>query len=169
MDHEEFRRTVQRHKDRVHSYASWMLRDAEEAQDVAQEALLRLWTHRHSVDGSCKGWLLRTTHNLCIDRIRRRRARPEVGGEALAAAPAVSKEPGPYRLAAAGQAGERIALALEGLSPRDRALVLLREVEGMSYEEIASALGIPMGTMKAALHRAREKLRVALARAGVQP
>ena len=173
MDRDGFRETVLGHKDRVHSHALWMLRDREEARDVAQEAFVRLWEHRAEVvDGAARGWLLRTAHNLCIDRLRRRAARPEgplgpAAGEGPGGPAAATADP--ERLAASAETGRAIRGALGALSPRDRAAVLLREVHGLSYEETARALGVPLGTLKAALHRARERLRRELAAAGVTP
>jgi len=169
MDRDEFREAVLQHKDRVHSYASWMLRDGEEARDVAQEALVRLWQNSGKVhNGSARAWLLRTARNLCIDRIRRRKTRPEVDEGQILALPG-DPGPGPERLAASTELGRTLDRALEKIRPRDRALVLMREVEGLTYDEIAQAMGLPLGTLKAALHRAREKLRRELTGAGVTP
>ena len=68
MENEAFERAVHAHKDRVHSYAVMMLRDVEEARDVAQEALVRLWNNRNKVDpDGARPWLMRATHNLCIE------------------------------------------------------------------------------------------------------
>ena len=76
MNSDEFGRVVTAHTDRVHSYAAWMLQDLEDARDVTQETLMRLWGHRGKVHHAAAGtWMLRTTHNLCLDRLRRRRRR----------------------------------------------------------------------------------------------
>lgn len=166
----EFQAAVLEHKDRVHSYARGILRDPEDAKDVAQECLVRLWHHRERVEAGpgCKSWLLRSAHNLCIDRLRRRSTRPEGQHDANAEEPRDAR-PGPERLAVSTQIGGRLERALMELDHRDRAIVLLREVEGLSYEEIAETLGLKMGTLKATLHRTREKLRTALVRAEVAP
>jgi RNA polymerase sigma-70 factor (ECF subfamily) len=79
------------------------------------------------------------------------------------------RRPNPERLAASTQLAIRLERALGDLDRRDRAIVLLREVEGLSYDEIADVLGLKLGTLKATLHRAREKLRSALTRAEVTP
>lgn len=164
-----FREAVLAHKDRVHSYAVGMLRHREDARDVAQEALVRLWQHRHEVhDGAAKAWLLRTAHHLCLDRMRRRAVRAESDLETLE--PVLpAGDPSPERSAASEQLGRRLEAALLALPPRDRAIVLMREVQGMAYEEIAEVLDLPMGTLKAALHRTRERLREDLSRVGVAP
>ena len=166
----EFEAAVLEHKDRVHSYACRILRDPEDAKDVAQECLVRLWCHREQVEPGalCRSWLLRSAHNLCIDRLRRRSSRPEVAQDEHEADSADAR-PGPERLASSSEIAGRLERALLDLDHRDRAIVLLREVEGLAYEEIAELLGLKMGTLKATLHRAREKLRHALVRAEVTP
>jgi RNA polymerase sigma-70 factor (ECF subfamily) len=166
MDAEAYRELVIRHKDRVNSYASWVLGDREEGADVTQEALIRLWAHRKRVrPEAAKSWLMKTTYRLCIDHTRRRRVRGEVGSEALG--PISDQGPGPDQKTWSGEVGRLIEGALTRLSPPDRAAVLLREVEGMSYDEISRILDLPLGTVKAKLHRSRERLRQDLIGAGV--
>ena len=172
MDASAFERVAREHKDRVHGHAIWLLRDREDARDVAQEVLVRLWKNLDRVpEEAAKGWLMATTHRLCIDRHRRRAARPEVpeNPDLPFDQHTASPDPGPDRIAHGGGVGSAIERALQILVPRDRAAVLMREVEGMTYEEIALALEIPVGTVKAALHRSRERLRERLAREGVRP
>lgn len=169
MEAEAFERVVMEQKDRIFSYASLMLRDRAEAQDVAQDALIRLWNHRREVeDEGAHRWLRRTTHNLCIDRLRRRKSRPETSVSETVDCGA-DGGPGPQRLAESGELAAALTSALEALHERDRAVILLREVEGLGYNEIAEILRVPLGTLKARLHRAREHLRARLVRAGVAP
>lgn len=169
MERDGFERLVGAHKDRVYSYAAWMLHDLEEARDVTQETLVRLWQNRAKVrEASAKSWLLTTAHHLCIDRIRRRKSRPEVGVDAPGV-PTVDTRPRPDRLAGSAETARAIDRALDALTPQDRAVVLMREIQGMSYEEIARALDLPLGTLKAKLHRARDRLRRRLVVAGVTP
>jgi RNA polymerase sigma-70 factor (ECF subfamily) len=165
MDIKAFERVAREQKDRLFSYAARMLRHPAEAQDVAQEALVRLWQHRGQVDGdTARFWLRRTTHNLCIDRLRRRRSSPEVDVEPKEAI-SPDERLGPGRLAEASELGGLIEDALGKLSPRDRAVLVLREVQGLPYAEIAEILDVPLGTLKARLHRAREQLRTRLVNA----
>ena len=165
----EFEAAVMEHKDRVHNYARGILRDPEDAKDVAQECLIRLWRHREQVEpgAGCRSWLLRSAHNLCIDRLRRRSTRLEAVRDD--AADPTDGRPGPERLTSSAQVAGRLERALLDLDHRDRAIVLLREVEGLAYEEIAELLDLKLGTLKATLHRAREKLRHALVAAEVTP
>jgi RNA polymerase sigma-70 factor (ECF subfamily) len=169
MDDGGYERIVMEHKDRILSYATMMLRDSSEAQDIAQESLVRLWQHRAGVDGDgAVHWLRRTAHNLCIDRLRRRRSRPETCDED-AVARGVDPAAGPDRRAESGQMVGMLQRALAALPERDRAVILLREVQGLPYGEIAEILDVPLGTLKARLHRAREQLRARLTRSGVAP
>jgi RNA polymerase sigma-70 factor (ECF subfamily) len=169
MEGDLFERIVREQKDRIYSYAAMMLRNTTEAQDVAQEAMVRLWQHRARVDADgAPFWLRRTTHNLCVDRLRRRRTRREIGAEPNDAVTA-DRRHGPQRLVESSELGEQIGGALADLSPRDRAVVILREIQGLPYAEIARLLEVPLGTLKARLHRAREQLRTRLVRAGVTP
>ena len=169
MDDQAFEAATIMHKDRVHSYAVLMLRDTEEARDVSQEALVRLWKNWDKVEhDGIRPWLMRTTHNLCIDRLRKRKVRSEVDGENVF--PLQSDgSPGPGQRAESGEVGRAILEALGTLSSEDRAVVILREVQGLPYDEIARSLDVPLGTLKARLHRARERLRAQLTRAGMTP
>lgn len=169
MTDEGFERAVTEHKDRIHNYAVWMLRDRDEARDVSQEVLVRLWRHRSEVEGrGARAWLLRVTHHLCIDNLRRRSVRAAVEVDPLAGT-LPDGNPGPERFAASEELGRALQDALFSLNPRDRAVVLMREVQGMAYEEIARVLDLPLGTLKTILHRSREKLRHELVQAGISP
>ncbi len=169
MQDEAFDRAVLEQKNRVYTYAAMLLRDPIEAQDVAQETMIRLWQHKDKVETEAtRYWLRRTAHNLCIDRIRRRNSRPESELEPAEGSTATA-DPDPERLAESGELGEAITAALAKLSTGDRAVLILREVQGLPYDEIAHALAVPLGTLKARLHRARENLRRRLTRAGVTP
>jgi len=168
MGTDGFEQAVLEHKDRIYSFAAMMLRDPADAQDVAQETMVRLWQNRQTVvPETARAWLTRTAHNLCIDRIRRRRVRNEVDPEAAREAP--DGQPGPLRLAASSELGRALARAIADLTPDYRAVVILREIQRLPYDEIASSLGVPLGTLKARLHRAREQLRERLVRDGVTP
>jgi RNA polymerase sigma factor (sigma-70 family) len=166
MDGPSYRQAVLAHKDRLYGYAARFLGRPEDARDVAQEALVRLWEHRHELDGAPpRAWLLRTVHHLCVDRLRR----AHISEDEVPVELADASTPSPEARACSRQLGAVVASALAALSPRDRSVLLLRDVEGLSYEECAQVLGVPLGTLKAIVHRARERARVRLAAAGVLP
>lgn len=169
MEANDFRRTLEEHGDRVFSYAVWLLGDIEEAGDVVQDGLMRLWTHRAGVAIEAgRPWLMRTIHRLCIDRFRRRAVRRETAlDEAVGDPPA--RELHAERHLELSELQTEIGRALSQLQPRDRALIVMREMQGMTYQEIARAADLPINTLKPAIHRARERLRRELTRAGVKP
>jgi RNA polymerase sigma-70 factor (ECF subfamily) len=170
MQDKAFEQAVLEHKDRVGAYAAMMLGDSMEAQDVAQEAMIRLWRNRGGVDErGARPWLMRTVHNLCIDLLRKRKVRSEVDeGEKVVNGRAGS-EPDALQLAESGETGRTIRWALENMAEQDRAVLVMREVQGLPYDEIAKSLDLPLGTLKARLHRARDRLRAKLIRVGVTP
>ncbi len=169
MTNDTYRDAVQEIKDRVFSYSARLLGDVEEAKDVAQEALVRLWEHRESIPDTARAraWTLRTAHNLAMDRLRQRSARPQVAEEVLEFLPTRGADP--ERRASGRESVRQLEKALATLGESERSVVLMREVHGLSYDEMAGILGAPLGTIKARLHRGRERLRELLREAGVRP
>lgn len=144
---------------------------ATDAEDLAQETFIRIYRHLGSFDGraSLKTWVFRVTVNLCSSRLSRRRLLtlpvrstedPEEEGVLL-----VDPERSPESLSLARDAAERIEAALRLLQPNFRAAVVLRDLEGLSYEEIAEVLDIHIGTVRSRIARGREGLRLLLEKA----
>lgn len=169
MDADAYCSAVREIKDRVYTYAAYLLGDQEQAKDVAQEALVRLWEHRSSVPevNSARAWTLRTVHNLAIDLLRSRRTRRDVGPEALD----VRESPGrgQQEVIEVSEGRAAVRMGLLRLTAEDRGILLMREFQMLSYDEIARILDIPLGTVKVRLHRARQRLREVLEEAGVKP
>jgi RNA polymerase sigma-70 factor (ECF subfamily) len=119
---------------------------------------------------AARPWLVRTAHNLCLDRIRFTRSgrAGALSNTELLASIAADGETSPDRRAALRETTEAIAGALALLAPRDRGVLLMREVHGLRYDEMAEVLGLPLGTLKAVVHRARERFREKLLAAGVR-
>jgi RNA polymerase sigma-70 factor (ECF subfamily) len=167
-DHEAFRVLVERYQGRVHRLALRILRDDERARDAAQEAFLKAYRGLERFEGrsSFYTWLYRLTFNLCLDLQRRDRSKREVEwDEAVAHAgpdpggPVMeSADGGPAGALERAEIRERLAAAVDTLPEVHRETLLLREVEGLSYSEIAQALGIPKGTVMSRLHYARRKV-----------
>lgn len=149
---------VARYADVVYTMAYRLTGDDEEARDLAQDVLIRLHKGlRRYKAGNFEGWLYRTTVNAFRDRLRKRKRLRE---------DALPDEPPPL------QAGERVEeeielrelhdvvqRALVKLPPEYREAVVLRDLEGRSYEEIAEILDVPAGTVRSRIHRGREALR----------
>ncbi|MEZ6197564.1 MAG: sigma-70 family RNA polymerase sigma factor [Planctomycetota bacterium] len=127
-----------------------------EAEDVAQEAFLRLSRHAGEVDGSrpLRGLVLRIVRNLVIDRARRGRA-----GSLDEAGPADGRATDPFEAAARSEERSVLRAALEGLSPRWRSVLYLRDGLDLSYREIGEVVGITEDVVRVTLHRARRRLR----------
>jgi RNA polymerase sigma-70 factor (ECF subfamily) len=153
-----------------------MLRNEEEARDVVQEAFLRVYRALSTFDQSRKfsTWILRITTNLCIDHIRRRKVRTlsidvDPRDEERVPVILVDKRPGPQERYGQTSLGELLDEMILQLPPIYRAVVELRYTEQLSYEEIAQVLEIPLGTVKARLHRAHHQLKDRLLMAGFSP
>jgi len=161
VDSTEFEHTVRRYRDRVYGFAVHFLGDRREAEDVTQEVFIRLWNHHHNLDGvSAQAWLFRVARNSCIDVYRHTRLQRSVVSD---------DEAGMERVAADSQSPdqwteqqiveEHLQTALDSLSEPQRSIVILREIQGLKYDEICQALQLPMATVKVYLHRGRRTLR----------
>ncbi len=163
-----FRTLVERHQRKVYAMALSMLRDPDAARDVVQDAFIKVYQHLGDFQGASGfyTWLYRIAMNLCIDRTRRakRFAQVEFDDAAAAEDPGLS-DVSPYRLgfdpAQALKDKEirgRVQKALEALSPNHRAVIVMREVDGLSYKEIAEAMECSEGTIMSRLFHARKKM-----------
>jgi RNA polymerase sigma-70 factor (ECF subfamily) len=181
-DHDAFRILVERYQGRAFRLALRILRSEEAARDAVQEAFLKAYTGlaRFEERSSFFTWLYRLVTNQCIDMRRRehaerradwREAEAPLDEAALRLAPeAEGALPElPADAFARKELRERLDAAIGELPEAARATLLLREVDGLSYAEIADAQGIPRGTVMSRLHYARRKLQLALREAGVEP
>lgn len=151
MDTQTYHRCIDEHSDGVFRFALKHLRDRETARDIVQEAFLRLWKHLDRVDGAkAKSYLYTTAHHLIVDHAVRaeRSTRFETWHEDAL----VTHQP---------DAGlkELIDRSLQALTPGQRTLVLLRDLEGFSYEEIGDMLGLDLTRVKVYLFRARQAMK----------
>jgi RNA polymerase sigma-70 factor (ECF subfamily) len=157
--------TARAYRRRVYSFARYLLSSREEAEDVTQEVLLRLWRHQDGVEEERLGsWLLRVTRNACYDLLRRRRSEAATNTMATSlddetVAELVSAEPDPQSRAMAADFRRRLLGALGELGEPYKSIIILREVQGLAHREIGEALGIPEVTVRVHLHRGRKKLR----------
>jgi RNA polymerase sigma-70 factor (ECF subfamily) len=169
---EPFGVLVKRYQDRVYNLAYRLLGDADEALDAAQDAFVRAYAALERFDPSrpFAPWLYRIATNACIALLRRRR--PEIVSldallwEEQGCSRAAAREPrdseDPQRLLERAAHVEEIQAAVQALPEGYRTILLLRYQEDMSYDAIAQVLGVPLGTVKTHLHRARQLLRRAL-------
>jgi len=152
---ERFRAVMLPHLDAAYGFARWLTRDPVQAQDLAQEAMLRALRYFHAFRGEeARPWLLRIVRNTWIDS--RRHAGAEQPLEAVEDRP--TEAPDPEQNALAGDRRRHIAAALATLPAEMREILVLREIEDLAYKEIATVLDLPIGTVMSRLARARERL-----------
>jgi RNA polymerase sigma-70 factor (ECF subfamily) len=168
-DIEAFEPLVEKYRQRVWRLAFQVLRDREEAWDCAQDAFVRAFQSLASFRGQSAfyTWLFRIAMNVATDRLRSRGAQARAfGTQAIPAEEwertAPDPEARPDEAALGAERRERISQALDTLPPNARAIIMLSDVEGLSYREIASVLNCPIGTVMSRLHNARKRLRSAL-------
>jgi RNA polymerase sigma-70 factor (ECF subfamily) len=163
-----FTKLADDYRDRVYTFARYSLRHREEAEDVTQEVMVRLWQRadRGGLDIDNVGaWVMRVARNAVIDVIRRRRTRTAVIADEVDFDLATHYTAGPADTGDGVESREfREALetALARMEDPYRSILVMREIQGLQYQEICDALEIPLNTMKVYLHRGRRVLREAL-------
>lgn len=174
-----FDQLVRLYKDRVHAFVARRLSDPVEAEDIAQEAFVRAYRHLPSFRGgaSFQSWLHRIAGNLTIDSLRKRQRRGnqysldaplEIDGGLVAReliAPSCCE---PHQGLETTELQREVHSAIRGLSPKLRAVVVLHELQGLNYREIAQTLGCPVGTVKSRMFNARAQLKQNLLRPGAR-
>jgi RNA polymerase sigma-70 factor, ECF subfamily len=141
----------------------------EEAEDVTQEIFIRIYQNLRSFrasTGSFQNWVLRLSRNLIIDRYRQARRFQQCGGSLELDAMHLEDQsrPSPHRNVERAEAARLIRQALGTLSPESKEAIIMRDLEGMSYQEMAVILGIPEGTVKSRISRGRTALARQLSR-----
>lgn len=146
----------------VHRFSVRMCKNVTDAEDVLQDTLISVANHLGEFEGrsSLSSWVFALTRSACARKRRGLKNRPPVSDDALAETPDTA--PTPEAQAADHELSSALTGALDGLSDEHREIILLRDVEGLSAPEAASALGISVDAVKSRLHRAREALRGAL-------
>lgn len=169
-----FRELIRRYERPVFSLVHRMVRDRESAEELAQDTFVKALNNidRYSPEFKLSSWLFKIANNLAIDHLRKTRL-PTIS---MSGAPgavtaseieatsfeAVSGAPTALEALEARELGSAIERAIGHLRPEYRSCIIMRHVEGRSYEEIATTLDLPLGTVKTYIHRARHELRKAL-------
>ncbi len=162
-----FEELVRLYEKRVYAVALRSSGNPEDAADIVQEVFLRAWRSIESFrgDSGFSTWLFRITMNLCVDHARHKHAQPQtqpIVTDDETERPLPDPAPTPEEHLDNRELGRELAAALEEISEEHRRIVLLRDVSGMSYTEIAEVLEISEGTVKSRLSRARIALRKVL-------
>lgn len=157
---------VLHYQEQAYNVAYRIMGDADSAADAAQEAFIAAYRAIQSFrGGSFRAWLLRIVTNACYDELRRRKRRPQASLEALHVeddAPdphLVAHSENPENYAQRMELQRAIMNCLQSLPADQRAVAILSDVEGLSYEEIAESVGVALGTVKSRLSRSRARLR----------
>lgn len=165
-DDRAFNEVYSRFEDMVYNLAYRLSGNREEAADLTQEIFLRVFRHLGSFGGrsTLKTWIFRIAVNHCRDRLSRWHPPTQPIGEEPGDGVAVYPDPsrGPEELAVAADAKRRVEQALTCLPQVFREVVVLRDIEGLSYEEIAEVLTVRIGTVRSRIARGREQLRALL-------
>jgi RNA polymerase sigma-70 factor (ECF subfamily) len=169
-----FRELVRRYERPVFSLIFRMVRDRETAEDLAQDTFIKVLNHidRYRPEFKLSSWLFKIANNVAIDHLRKRQIDTVSIDGSPHAMSAAEIEATSFEVAArqetaleeleSRELGSAIERAIASLRPEYRACIMLRHVEGRSYEEIAATLDLPLGTVKTYIHRARHQLRDAL-------
>lgn len=169
-----FRELIRRYERPVFSLIYRMVRDSTAAEDLAQDSFIKVLNHldKYRPEFKFSSWLFKIANNVAIDHLRRRQLDTVSMDGSPHASSASEVEASRFELAdqaespldelASRELGESIEAAIGSLRPEYRNCIMLRHVEGRSYEEIAATLDLPLGTVKTYIHRARHQLREAL-------
>jgi RNA polymerase sigma-70 factor (ECF subfamily) len=169
-----FRELVRRYERPVFSLVFRMVRDSATAEDLAQDTFIKVLNHidKYRPEFKFSSWLFKIANNVAIDHLRRRQLDTiSMDGSPNAATAAdveatsfdiADKSESALEVMEAKELGSSIERAIGALRPEYRSCIMLRHVEGRSYEEIAATLDLPLGTVKTYIHRARHQLREAL-------
>jgi len=158
-----FEQTVLPHLDAAYNLARWLTRNDQDAQDVVQEAYLRALKFFGGFHGGeSRAWLLTIVRNTCFTWLRRNRGHELTIDLEEEIQSLESPAPNPETVLLQSADEQRLKQALEELSAEFREVVILRELEGLSYKEIAEIAGVPIGTVMSRLARARKRLQQSL-------
>ncbi len=170
-----FNRLVLRYQDMAYNVAYRIMGNGDDAADVVQDSFVKAYQRIGQLrGGSFKAWLLRIVTNTCYDRLRYRKRRPTVSldemmGDSPHSVHLRSEASGPEEAALRAEREEIIQKGISMLPPDQRAVLVLSDVEGFSYREIAEIVQVPIGTVRSRLARARAKMRDYLKEEGILP
>ena len=171
MSEDVFLNLVQQHQTQIYQHALYLLTDREDAKDVTQETFIKAWNHNGELRlETVQSWLLKCANNLCIDLLRRRRFQVPLAKadtdeiETLMHyrrenTPFQSSNPSPEERCVKQERQQLVQQAIAQLPLHFRTVVIMREIDELSFEEIAETLDQPIGTVKSNMFRAKKRLR----------
>jgi RNA polymerase sigma-70 factor (ECF subfamily) len=151
--------TLLSHLDSAYNLAHWLVRNAADAEDVVQEAYMRAFRYSDGFrGGDARAWLFTIVRNTAYNWLRKARAFEPITEVDERIAATGAEMPNPEQLLLQKSDGRLVEQAMSQLPTRFREILILRELEGLSYREIADVVGVPMGTVMSRLARARHRL-----------
>lgn len=155
----QYQQVIDQHRRRVYSFAFYSLRAKEDAEDVTQEVFIKLWQHWQKIDHlKVGGWLMRVAHNAVVDHVRRQKpgnegidSYAEVEQQAIEGSEGAAIDRDIYK--------RKLMEAIQSLDDPFKSIIIMRDIQGLSYAEIQGSLEISQSQVKVYLHRARRKLR----------
>ena len=166
MNIEAFKAQVLPVKDKLYRFALKMIQDESTAEDIVQEVFIKVWNNRDRFDEikNIEAWCMRATRNLAIDKMRSKHRRvQELDHNVMR----VDKTPDPHRQTVTNEIMDLVRKFIGKLPERQRMIMHLREIECMSYNEIAQALDLTISQVKVGLFRARQKVKAQLIKADI--
>ncbi len=179
MSEEEFLEIVRQHQDQVYRHAFYLLKNSEDAKDMTQETFIKAWQHRKKLRRkTVHSWLLKCTQNLCYNQLKRRKFQVHISRkiqghlvdeeddtlEMLLHRHSNQPNPTPDEIAIKQELKQLVHQAIDELPSNMRSIIVMRELEEMSYKEIAEVVNQPVNSVKSTVFRARKKLREILNR-----
>jgi RNA polymerase sigma-70 factor, ECF subfamily len=159
-----FEELVQLYQDRIYSLCRYMLQNRHDAEDAAQDTFIKAYRNLQNFKSKASfyTWLYRIAVNTCLDRQKRPFWESlfkwsENGEESVIEIP--SNKPSPEKLCETNQLADALQIALNTLSQKLRVVIILREIDGLAYEEIAEVLEVSVGTVKSRISRAKEEMK----------
>ncbi|MCU0346159.1 MAG: RNA polymerase sigma factor [Saprospiraceae bacterium] len=161
MNHHDFKTKILPIKNRLFRFALGIVGQAAEAEDVVQEVFIKLWNNRQQLDAisNVEAWCITATRNLSIDKLRSKhqRLQPMAAGFDLHDQSAT-----PYEAVVSNDVISQVRNLMSRLPEKQRDIMQLRDIEGLSYQEISDTLDVPMDQVKVYLFRARKAVRAGL-------
>lgn len=156
---DQYQQAIDQHRQRVYSFAHYSLRGAEDAEDVTQEVFIKLWQHWQKIDhGKLGAWLMRVAHNAVIDHVRKHRSTREhidqyvdVEAQTEQQDTGIEIDQAIFR--------QHLQTAIKALDEPFRSIIIMRDIQSLSYAEMQEALDMSESQVKVYLHRGRRKLR----------
>ncbi len=165
MDQLEFRDFVKANQNKIFRFAMRLVNREEEAKDIVQDVLIKIWDRREEIPKieNIDGWMFTVTRNLCIDRIRARKDHLDVHSQVQV----VDKSDTPHDMTSKSQLMTMMRKLIDEMPEKQKMVIQLRDIDGLSYDEIAGTLNIPLAQVKVNLHRARLSLKEKIIKLGL--